>query len=88
MAIIREEGRALLHELWGDIKKAIAHRRREVLLMERLHREAASGKYSQSAQAYMLRDRDVRALNERRAILQRLAKKNGRRVNHTAHAAR
>jgi hypothetical protein len=41
-AILREEGLALLCELEGKIGEAIAHRKREIRLMERLHREAES----------------------------------------------
>src|SRR5947209_17284121 len=38
LAIIREEGLALLHELKGDLGAAIAHREREIRLTEGLHR--------------------------------------------------
>jgi hypothetical protein len=74
MAIIREEGLALLSELEGEIAKAIAHRRREIELMKRLHKEARSPKYDVSTRAYMLRDRDTNALRERCAILESLQK--------------
>src|SRR2546421_5438881 len=36
LAILREEGRALLHELKGQTKGALEHRQREIQLMERL----------------------------------------------------
>ncbi|HYV35792.1 MAG TPA: hypothetical protein VE988_08825 [Gemmataceae bacterium] len=74
MAILREEGLALLHEIRGDIDKAISHRKREIQLMERLHVEACTKQYTENTRAYMLRDRDVDALEERRAILETLKK--------------
>jgi hypothetical protein len=73
-AIIREEGLALLHELKGDLRAAIAHREREIALMERLHQDAQSPRYAKSTKAYMLRDRDTADLRERRAILESLKK--------------
>jgi len=72
LAIIREEGFALLCELQGSIDKAIAHLKREVELMKRLHREAQSPQYDVSTRAYMLRDRDVADLQERWAIIELL----------------
>jgi hypothetical protein len=74
MAIIREEGLALLCELQGKIDEAIRHRSREVELMERLHREAASARYNDDTRRYMLRDRDRAVLKDRRAILERLGR--------------
>jgi hypothetical protein len=74
LAILREEGLALLHELQGNIGEAIVHRKREIQLMNRLHREALSVKYSANTKAYMLQDRDDSALNRRRAILEELQK--------------
>jgi hypothetical protein len=74
MAIVREEALALFHELRGDIGEAIAHRGREIELIERLHREAASPRYSASTRAYMLRDQDNTALEQRRAHLDALKK--------------
>ena len=71
-AIIREEALALLNEFKGKIRQAIAHRRREIALMEQLAEEAQSAKYTDSTRAYMLRDRDGAALAERRRILQDL----------------
>jgi hypothetical protein len=78
LAIIREEGLALLYELKGKIGESIAHRKREIQLMERLHREAQSPKYAESTRAYMLRDRDVTVLQERRALLKTLEKATAR----------
>jgi len=73
-AIIREEGLALLHELKGQRSHAIAHREREIQLMERLHNEARSAHYSAKTRSYLLRNRDETDLQERRAILERLKK--------------
>jgi len=73
-AIVREEGLALLYELKGKLGEAIAHRRREIQLMEWLHREAGAPEYSDNARAYMLRDRDIPALQGRRSILESLEK--------------
>lgn len=69
MAIIREEGWALLCELQEKIGDAIIHRRREIHLMERLLEHARTGGYSESTRAYMLADRDSTALRERRSVL-------------------
>lgn len=77
-AILREEGLALLYELQGRISKAIAHRKREIRLMERLHQEAGSPQYADSTRAYMLRDRDTKALEHRRVILETLQKAKAR----------
>jgi len=82
MAILREEACALLHELQGRLEKSIAHRRREIELMERLHDEANSSRYSASAREYMLRDRDTEVLNERRAILSSLERLEAGSVVH------
>ena len=71
-AIIRQEGLALLHELRGEIGKSVMHRQREIELIERLHKEAQS--HDDSTRAYMLQDRDMAALHERRAILEALRK--------------
>jgi hypothetical protein len=82
VAIIRHEGLALLHELKGEIGGAIAHRKKEIALMDRLHKEAQSPNYSASARAYMLRDRDDAALMERRVILESLQSQVRRQRNH------
>jgi hypothetical protein len=80
-AIIQEEGLALFHELKGDLTNAIAHREREIQLMELLHHDAQSTRYAETTKAYMLRDRDVVDLQNRQAILQALKKELTR--NHT-----
>src|SRR5947207_4721399 len=50
-AILRQEGLALLYELKGRLGEAIAHRKREIQLMERLHGEAESPEYADSTRA-------------------------------------
>ena len=72
LAIIREEGLALFHELKGEPSAAIVHREREIRLIERLHKEAES--HDDSTRAYMLLGRDTIELQERRAILAALGK--------------
>jgi hypothetical protein len=71
-AIIREDGLALLCELKGNLAGSRKHRRREIQLMEHLHDEARSPKYDDTTRAYMLRDRDMDTLEDRRAILEAL----------------
>jgi plasmid stabilization system protein ParE len=71
-AIIREEGYALLSELRGHLRDAIAHREREIRLTELLHKDAQSVNYADSTRAYMLQDRGIADLAERRAILEAL----------------
>ena len=73
-AILGHEGLALLSEMKGNIREAIAHRKREIELTERLHKEAESSKYTDSTRAYMLRGRSAAVLRERRAILEELEK--------------
>jgi hypothetical protein len=74
MAILKEEGLALLHELKGEIKEAIKHRQREIQLMEKLH-DAVNGRISDPAlRKSILMDRDAAALSERKIILQKLQK--------------
>jgi hypothetical protein len=74
IAIIREEGLALVCELKGDISESILHRKREIKLIERLHKEAQSPRYKDSTRAYMLQGRDDAALKERWQIVEALAK--------------
>jgi hypothetical protein len=80
-AILREEALALLHELKGDVDRSIAHRRREIQLMERLHQEAQLPHYTDSTREYMLRDRDTTVLAERRAILEALEDRRARQTD-------
>jgi hypothetical protein len=87
MAIIREEGWALACELQGKIGDAIVHRRREIQLMERLHKEARSPKYAETTIAYMLRDRDTIVLQHRRAILESLKKTKSAQTGNGRSAA-
>jgi len=72
MAIIREEGLALLYELKGDRSNAIKHRKREIQLMEKLHEDVEAEGYDEKMKASILLRRDKRALQERRAIVQAL----------------
>jgi hypothetical protein len=74
LAILREEGLALLYELKGKVGESITHRRREIELMEHLHRSAESPQCAESTRAYMLRDRGITDLQQRRAILEALEK--------------
>jgi hypothetical protein len=71
-AIVREEGAALAAELNGRISDSIRHRKREIELMERLHKDARSQRYSDETRSYMLRGRGADALRSRRAILESL----------------
>jgi hypothetical protein len=72
LAILRQEGLALKFELNGKLKDSIAHRKREVELMERLLRDAQSAKYSDATRAYMLQSRDHSDLRRRREIIANL----------------
>jgi hypothetical protein len=72
MAILREEGLAQLHELKGNKSAAIKHRRREIQLMQKLHDEVKNGTYDKKTKAWMLSNRDQKALQQRRAILAKL----------------
>jgi hypothetical protein len=74
MAIVREEGLALLFELQGEIGKAIAHRKREIELMERLQADAQSPRSAVNTKTFMLRSRESTDLQKRRAILETLQK--------------
>ena len=79
LAILRQEGLALASELRGELADAIAHRRREIRLIERLQSEAQSPRYSDKTKTYMLRDRSGVALAERRDILDALETLHARR---------
>ncbi len=87
MAIIRQEGLALLSELKGRFGDSVRYRAREIELMEALHRDARSPKYSETTRAYMLRDRDNAVLQERREIMAGLvteiSRKNARIVRRS-----
>jgi len=73
MAIIRAEGLALFHELRGETSRAIRHRRREINLMERLHRSVPKSVLDdQKKSDYMLGGRTTKCLQERRAMLRSL----------------
>ncbi|MBI1830176.1 MAG: hypothetical protein HYR84_01850 [Planctomycetes bacterium] len=72
IAIIRQEGHALLCQLNGNVGKAIRHRTREIELIERLHEIASDPKYDDGTRAYMLQGHDAADLQERRKILESL----------------
>lgn len=78
LAILRQEGLALLHELRGQNRSAIKHREREIQLTERLHdsvRESVqAGEYDERMGVSILVGRNAATLRERRAILQALQK--------------
>jgi len=77
LAILRAEGLALLHELRGELSDAVAQRRREIHLMERLQRSVdrsvREARYDERMAAAILAGRDSAALEERRNVLQALA---------------
>jgi hypothetical protein len=76
LAILREEGLALLHELKGQRRGAIEHRQREIQLTERLRKSVQksvhAGDYDERMGESILANRDGAALEERRAILRHL----------------
>lgn len=76
LAILREEGLALLHELKGQLSGAMEHRQREIQLTERLHnsvrQSVQAGDYDDRMGASILVGRDAAALEERRTILRAL----------------
>jgi hypothetical protein len=73
IAILREEGWALFHELQEDFAVAIQHRKREIRLIERLHESVKhsieSGEYDAKMGDSILEKWDVAALQKRREIL-------------------
>jgi hypothetical protein len=87
LAIIRAEGWSLLCELKGNLDDAIAHREREIHLIERLHKEARLPRYDESSRAYLLRGRTDGDLKERRAILEGLKKQQVRRFGKLTRKA-
>ena len=76
LAILREEGTALLHELRCEKEQAIEHRKREIQLIKRLqdsvHKSVKSGDYDATMAASILAGRDAGALEVRRMILRDL----------------
>jgi hypothetical protein len=87
-AILREEALGLFHELKGQTKQAIEHRRREIELTERLHdsvrASVEAGDYSARMAASILAGHNDAVLNERRAILRALQEQ---RRSSPAHKA-
>jgi hypothetical protein len=88
LAIIREEGLALYCEMEDEVGEAIAHREREIQLIERLHREAESPRYDERTRAYMLQNFDTTALQERRVILESLRKAKALQQRAVIHGRR
>ncbi len=72
VAILREDGFALLCEITGQIREAIKHRKREIRLMVKLHRDVESRDYTEEMKASILVNRDAEVLQERRGILKAL----------------
>jgi hypothetical protein len=87
LAILRHDGLALLYELKADLGKAIAHRKREIALMEGLLREAKLPRYSDSTRDYMLQDRQPSDLRQRRTILEALEQAKSQFNGHAPRAA-
>lgn len=75
LAIVRAEALALISELRGKTKEAIAHRQREIELMMRLQADAKSPSYDESTRTHLLRGRGEADLQKRRSIL--VALQNG-----------
>lgn len=75
-AIIRVEAMALLDELENRKKQAIAHRRKEIMLMKRLHASVAKsveeGRYDVRTAESILIERGADALRQRQGILKAL----------------
>jgi hypothetical protein len=93
LAIVRQEALALVHELQGNLARAIVHREREIQLTKRLHasftKAIRDGRYGDSTAAELLAysGRDKRYLQERRAVLKRLtsaARKPGKGASDRA----
>lgn len=74
MAILRQDGLALLAELTGHVDDAIKHRKREIMLMKRLHQDVESKGYAKEMRASILINRDTGVLEERCGILESLQK--------------
>ncbi len=76
LAIVRQEGAALLSELKGDLDSAIEHRKNEIELTERAQKSVEEsvkrGDYDAETAAWALQGRDSKALEKRRAILRDL----------------
>jgi hypothetical protein len=81
LAILRHEGVALLCELKGETCCAVEHRKREIQLMERLHksvqRSVDAGDYNEKTGASILAGRGAKDLSQRRDILRALEQTSG-----------
>jgi hypothetical protein len=82
LAILREEGLALLHELRDEIAAAIKHRKKEIKLTQRLHdsvrKSVEAGHIDATMAASILEHRDESVLKKRIAILSALEDKANR----------
>ncbi len=96
LAILREEGLALLHELKSEIAQAIRHRKKEIRLIERLHdsvkKSVDSREYDAEMGASILANRDATILQKRRDILTALKadealKKSNPKPSRKTHAS-
>jgi hypothetical protein len=78
LAILRAEGLALLHELNGEIQKAIKYRKKEIKLVEKLHdsvRKSVQAKeYDEKMAASILHNKNKAFLSKRLSILEKLQK--------------
>jgi hypothetical protein len=76
LAIVRQEGAALLSELKGDLDSAIEHRKKEIELTQRAQKSVQEsvkrGDYGEETAAWALQGRGPKELEERRAILRDL----------------
>jgi hypothetical protein len=71
-SIVGAEGRALYHELCGNVKQAIAARLREVRLTERLHESIKEKDNPEEVKKVLLYGRDRAALKMRKRIIRDL----------------
>jgi hypothetical protein len=92
LAIVREEGLALLHELRGEAALAIPHRQREIRLMMQLQRSVkksvAIGDYAAKTGQSILVGRGLNALEKRRAILRAMQEAERERATRRGSAPR
>jgi hypothetical protein len=88
LAIVREEGLALLHELRGEAALAIPHRQREIRLMMKLQRSVKKsvtiGEFDANTGQSILVGRGLDALEKRRAILRAMQQAERERATRRA----
>src|SRR5262249_24621275 len=82
LAIVREEGLALFHQLKGNYDLAVKHRQREIDLIQlakkSVHQSVQAGRYDKDTATSILAGRDKGDLQERRAILMALREEENR----------